>query len=123
MIYVISNRINGCNLALQCQLAHSYWERMRGLLGAPPLQPGQALWLEHCKSVHTFGMTYAIDVVFVDHNLLILKQIYSMKPCRMSGVVWNASATIELPPGTLKKTGTLPGHQLSIDARNLGKAP
>lgn len=41
-------------------------ERRRGLLGRGDLGPNEALWLQRCRSVHTFGMTFAIDVVLLD---------------------------------------------------------
>ncbi len=41
-------------------------ERRRGLLGRAGLDPWQALRLDRCRSVHTFGMRFPIDVVMVD---------------------------------------------------------
>lgn len=47
-------------------VAESRRERMRGLRGQPGLDPNEGLLLEHCRSVHTFGMRFAIDVVLLD---------------------------------------------------------
>jgi uncharacterized membrane protein (UPF0127 family) len=41
-------------------------ERRRGLLDRDALRPDEALWLSRCRSVHTFGMRFAIDVVLLD---------------------------------------------------------
>jgi len=43
-------------------------ERRRGLLRRDRLGPDEALWLSRCRSVHTFGMRFPIDVVLLDRN-------------------------------------------------------
>ena len=116
MPQVIINAANGCRVASQVAVAHTLWERTRGLLGAPPLQPGQALVIERCHAVHTFGMTYPIDVAFIDRNMIVLNEIHSMPPCRMSRVVWGAHQAIELPAGSLSRTRTYPGHRLVLES-------
>ena len=44
------------------------WDRMRGLLGRKQLDEEQGLWISPCPSVHTIGMRYPIDVVFLDSD-------------------------------------------------------
>ena len=41
-------------------------ERMRGLRDRKWLAPDHALLLPRCRSVHTFGMSFPIAVVFLD---------------------------------------------------------
>src|SRR5436190_20293849 len=43
-------------------------ERARGLLGRSGLDPDEGLLLEHTRSVHTFGMRFAIDAVLLDRD-------------------------------------------------------
>src|SRR3989338_3623718 len=114
--YEIVNCTNNRNLCLQAKLATNCWERLRGLLWSQPLVPGHGLIIPHCHSVHTVGMTYPIDVLFIDRNLLVLHVIHSMQPCRLSRIVPKADRVIELPAGTLKRTGTYPSHQLILRA-------
>lgn len=40
--------------------------RLRGLAGLPGLPPGLALHLPRTRSVHTFGMRFALDLVWLD---------------------------------------------------------
>ena len=47
-------------------VAESRRERVRGLRGQSSLDPNEGLLLERCRSVHTFGMHFAIDVVLLD---------------------------------------------------------
>ena len=113
--YSIINATNGRNLSSQAKLTTNYWQRMRGLLGTQSLQEGHGLVIDHCYSVHTFGMTYAIDVAFITRNLLILHEIHSMKPCRISRLVMRSYAVIELPAGTLLRSDTSVGDQLRFE--------
>ena len=49
------------------EIAGTYAERMRGLLGRAAYEGG--LVLPHTRSVHTMGMRFAIDVAFLDLRL------------------------------------------------------
>jgi uncharacterized membrane protein (UPF0127 family) len=83
--------------AIELKVTESVLERMRGLLGSS-LVFGQGLLLRPCNMVHTFGMRYAIDVVFVSRRGLVMK-IYSKVPARRICLCIGAYAVIELPAG------------------------
>lgn len=74
-------------------------ERIRGLRGRPPLQQGHALIIPRARQVHTFGMTYPIDVVFCDSKWKVRHVASVMQPGRISKWVWGAYYAIELPAG------------------------
>ena len=77
-------------------------ERARGLLGRPALEWGQALWIEPCNNVHTFGMRYALDLAFLDALGVVKKLVRDVQPLRMSGA-WGARATVEMRSGQLER--------------------
>src|SRR5690606_32442088 len=60
------------------------WSRMRGLLGRARLADGarQALWLVPCGSVHTAGMGYPLDIVFLDRGGRVLDCCEGVRPWR-----------------------------------------
>lgn len=87
------------------------WDRMRGLLGRPPLQPGEGLWIEPCASVHTFGMGYPLDLAFVDGQGRVKKLVHALSPLRLSGAV-GARATLEAAAGQLAAFHLSVGDQL-----------
>ena len=76
------------------------WERLRGLLGRPMLGAGQALLIDPCPSVHTLGMAYSLDLVFLDARYRVLKVVEKLPPSRWASAA-GARATLELAPGTL----------------------
>ena len=87
------------------------FERMRGLLGSPPLKPGQALLIEPCNAIHTFGMAYPLDIVFVDSKGEVLKLFRRLPQLRMVKA-FGARMTIELAPGEIDRIGFVVGDRL-----------
>jgi uncharacterized membrane protein (UPF0127 family) len=57
-------------------------ERARGLLGRSRLEPTEGLLLEHSRSVHTFGMRFAIDVILLDRQQRVIA-VVPMAPGRV----------------------------------------
>ena len=60
-------------LAISLEVADSGAKRNKGLLGRKELSPGEGLWILPCQSVHTFGMQFAIDLVYLDRKHRIRK--------------------------------------------------
>lgn len=87
-------------------MAASLWARMRGLLGHAPLEPGEGLLLKGEKAIHTIGMTFPIDVLFLNRAGRVVHLMTCVPPLRLSPMVWRAAHVLELPPGTIDQTGT-----------------
>lgn len=94
-------------------VADSWWRRLRGLLARSCLEDGEGLLLLECGSVHTVGMTYPIDVVFLDARGRVVHSIPRLGPCRIGLGGPEAVHTLELPAGRLAATRTMPGDRLS----------
>ncbi len=87
------------------------WERLRGLLGAAPLEADAGLWIVPCNSVHTAFMGEAIDVVFIDRRLCVARVVPALRPWRMAGTL-RAHSTLELPAGRAAAAGLAVGRRL-----------
>jgi uncharacterized protein len=68
---------------IRMHLAHTWRARLLGLGLMPYLDPDEALVIPHCTSVHTFGMRFPIDVVFVDRDWLPIYIEYDVGPRRV----------------------------------------
>lgn len=112
----IRNLTRGSELASAARAARGFWSRLRGLLGRSSLQPGEALVLEPCSSIHTAFMRFAIDVVYVDRSARVVKVVSNLKPFRLSGALRGARSAIELPAGTAAASGTVKGDQLAFES-------
>lgn len=113
----VANETRGTDLANQAELADTWLRRLVGLLGRSGLPAGGGLIIEPCSSVHCVGMRFTIDVLFVDKDGIVL-YARTLRPQRFSPMVRRARRAIELPEGTIGRTGTLPGDRLL-----LSKAP
>ena len=58
---------------LDVMVADNALTRMRGLLARPPLGRGQGLLIKPCNMIHTLGMVYPIDVVFLGRDGVVLR--------------------------------------------------
>lgn len=95
-------------------VAASVWARLRGLLGHRPLRPGEGLLLRGEKAIHTIGMSFPIDVLFLDRSGRVVHLHHSMVPLRASPFVFRAADVLEMPAGTLERTGTRVGDEIEL---------
>lgn len=114
-LYRVINRDRGTVLAERARMARDARERMKGLLGSDALRPGEALILRPCFQVHTFGMRYPLDVLFLDGRGTVVRMIRSLPPGRLSPLVLRARVAVELPAGVLEETGTGPGDRVAFE--------
>jgi uncharacterized membrane protein (UPF0127 family) len=112
--FIVLNRSRGTLLASKVLLADTPHARRVGLLKRESLQEGEGLWIFPTQAIHTFGMRFSIDVVFMD-SLLFVKRIYrALPPWRLTTFVWGAQSVLELTSGSLASTGTMVGDQLQF---------
>ena len=110
----IFNLTRSAVLAEQAKIATSLGQRMKGLLGKPSLVANEALVLKPCTAIHTFFMRFAIDVLFLDKNMRIIRLIQNMLPNRLSPAVWSSQMVIELPAGRINQTYTQIGDTIEL---------
>ena len=108
------NLRTGKPLGDRVERAVSFRARSRGLLGRPSLEGGEGLWIEPCASIHMFFMRFAIDAVFVDSEGRVVRSIENLKPWRIAFGGRHARAVIELPAGTVSRSGTQLGDTLEL---------
>jgi uncharacterized membrane protein (UPF0127 family) len=101
-------------LATKVHKADNFLTRLVGLLKRTRIGPEEALWLIPSKGIHTIGMKFPIDVVFLNKKNLVIGLISEMGPYRISAVRLRSHSVLELPKGTLKKSRTEIGDQLEI---------
>lgn len=110
----IRNATRNTVLGERVAVAETSLSRMKGLLGKKGLDPGTGLLIFPTQAIHTVGMRFPIDVVFVDRNWKVTHVRSTMVPYRMTAS-WRARCVIELPPGVITQTSTAVGDQLSVE--------
>ncbi|HSW50972.1 MAG TPA: DUF192 domain-containing protein [Bryobacteraceae bacterium] len=115
----IRNLTRGNILAGQAEIADTSRKRRVGLLKHDSLPSGHGLWITPCEGVHTFGMKFPIDVIFLDRAKKVLKIRAGMGPRRIS-LCLRAHSVLELPAGTAAAAETRAGDQLEFSAAAAG---
>ena len=101
-------------LASNVTIAKTWWSKMAGLLGRSHLPANEGLLLPGCRSIHTCGMRFAIDAVFVDRGWQVVALKPNLVPWRLVWPVWKAWGVIELASGSLQHTDVKAGDWLRL---------
>ena len=109
----ISNLTRQMELAYCVEVADHGAKRRKGLLGRDQLPTGGGLWIVPCEAVHTFGMRFAIDLVYVDRNMRVKKVKSSVPPWRLSACL-SAHSVLELASGAIRASHTETGDKLGF---------
>jgi uncharacterized membrane protein (UPF0127 family) len=110
----VHNPSRETTLADRAHIADSSKTRKTGLLKHDQLEPGEGLWITPCEGVHTVGMKFPIDVLFLDKRRKVVKIRASMPRWRIAACLW-AHSVLELPSGTAAATKTTRGDQLEFE--------
>ena len=103
---VVENTTRTALLVERLMLALGPLGRLRGLLGRPALEPGEGMLLRPCRQVHTFFMTFPIDVLFLDRDGVVVALTPDLSPWRASPLCGAAYGVLELLSGEAQRTGT-----------------
>jgi len=85
---------------VRAEVAESFAERTRGLIGRASLEPGTGLLIKKCNCIHTFFMRFAIDATFLDGEGNVVKIVRDIRPWRLwvwGG--WRARQVLETAAG------------------------
>ena len=110
------NRTRQVKLATALAVANTHWSRLRGLIGLAPddFHSGAGLWITPCHGVHTLGMGFPIDVLYLASDLKIIDIKPAVQPWRFAPVRQQSASVLELPCGTAAETRTAIGDTIEI---------
>lgn len=112
---VINQSRDGRVLIQRLHLAVRFGGRLRGLLWRPALGPGDGMLLMPCNAVHTFFMSYPIDVLFLDEQGGVHELVTDLAPWRLTSMYGQAVATLELAAGGAARGQTTAGDRLVFE--------
>ena len=113
MMVALMNERTRQPVATSVEIAATRKSRRRGLLGRDGLDEASAMLLAPCTAVHTVGMRFAIDVVFVDRQGYAVKVVRGLRPWRIA-LAAGGRAVIEMAAGSLRWGQVLPGDRLYL---------
>ena len=100
------------------EIAEDARARRRGLLGRSRIEG--ALVLRPCRQVHTIGMQVPIDVIWCDRDGRVLR-VATMRPWRVSRVVWRARFVIEAEAGASARWKLALGDTVEVSDNEAGE--
>lgn len=105
---------DGVVICERLYIASSWLQRLRGLLFYRPLRQSEGLWITPCRSIHTLGMRYALDVLFIDRNGCVRAVHTNVKSGRARSGPRMPLDTLELPAGRAESLALRVGDELAV---------
>jgi uncharacterized membrane protein (UPF0127 family) len=112
--YCVFNQTRESFLALDVTLADTHFTRMKGLLGRLRLKSGEGVWIAPSQGIHTFGVRFAIDLIYLDADCRVIETIESFGTFRISPLRIKCASVLELPTRTIYCSHTQVGDRLLI---------
>ena len=81
-------------LGVKAQVARTFAERARGLIGRPRPAKGEGMLIEKCNAIHTFFMKYPIDATFLDRDGNVVKSVRGIPP--WTPIVWGGFRAVKV---------------------------
>jgi uncharacterized membrane protein (UPF0127 family) len=106
------NLSNETVVASNVNEAFTFFRRLRGLMFTEKLHSGSGLHIKPCRSVHTYFMKYAIDILYVNASGTVVAIDEGLQPGKVGRRCKEAVAVVELPVGVVKATKTEVGHNV-----------
>src|SRR6202142_4652711 len=116
----VYNKTRETFVATEASVADSYFRRLVGLLGKTKrwARLGRGLWIVPSRGVHTIGMMFPIDLIFLSKEKEVVHVEEHLRPFRISAVSLKATSVLELPAHTVYRTGTQVGDRMEIARLN-----
>lgn len=96
------------------RLADTFVTRLFGLLGKKGMQPGEGLLIKPSSGVHTFGMSFPIDIVALDRTYRVVGAWTNIGPWRIRGLSLKTRSVLELPAGQIERSKIVAGDELVL---------
>jgi len=112
----VYNKTRETFVATEAAVADDYFRRLIGLLGKTSswAKLGRGLWIVPSRGVHSIGMLFPIDLVFLSKDKKVVHVEEHFRPFRVSRVSLKATSVLELPVHTIYRSGTRVGDTLDI---------
>ena len=112
--YCVYNATRECFLSLSVTAADTMFARLRGLIGKLKLKSNEGIWVVPSKAIHTLGVLFPIDLIYLDKDLRVIHVVEHFPCFRIAPLRAQAESVLELPTHTIYSSQTQPGDQLLI---------
>jgi len=113
-VLCVYNRTRESFLSLSVTAADTHLSRLKGLLGRVRLKNDEGIWVSPCQGIHTFGLFFPIDVIYLDEDYRVVEIIEDLGTFRITPIRTKSASVLELPTRTVYSSHTQIGDQLVI---------
>jgi len=113
--YRIINMRTGAIIAEKAKITQNFKERSVGLLNRKSLEPGEALLIKPCNSIHTFFMRFPIDVAFLNKEGKVVGIVKNIGAWRLASCIFKGYMTLEMPKGCIDAHGIKTGDFIKLE--------
>lgn len=99
---------------MKIRIADSFVKKLVGLIPLPELKEDEGLFFPNTKQIHTFFMTYYIDVLYLDKDGRILFIESNLKPWKIGKKIKDAQGILELKGSTANKLNLKIGYKINL---------
>ena len=104
--------VRGDDVLCSVEVAVAHAARVRGLLGRDGIEG--SLLLPRCRSVHTIGMRFPIDIAFLDRDGRVMGMVMPMRPWRVGRARLKARQVLEAEAGAFDRWRIAVGDVLEV---------
>ncbi len=94
--------------------ANHFFSRLAGWLGRHGPVDDELLQLTPCRAVHTWGMSFPIDILFLNTDSRVLVALSEVPPNRVTSPQAKAVRVLEAPAGFIQREGIRLGDKVLI---------
>lgn len=112
--YCVFNKTRESFLSLSVVAADTHLKRLRGLVGRLRLKSDEGIWVIPSQGIHTIGVLFAIDLVYLDAQHHVIQLAESFGTFRIGPIRRHCASVLELPTRTIYSSQTAVGDELLI---------
>jgi uncharacterized membrane protein (UPF0127 family) len=112
--YCVFNKTRESFISLNVDAADTHFTRFRGLLGRMRLRSDEGIWVVPSYGVHTIGVPFSIDLIYLDDKYKVIDLIESLGSFRIGPVRLQCVSVLELPSRAIYSSQTQVGDELLI---------
>jgi uncharacterized protein len=112
--FYVYNETRQSFLSLGVSIADTFITSLKGLLGKRKLRNDEGLWVIPSQGIHTIGVLFPIDLVYLDANRKVIHLVEHLRPFRFAPIKTSCESVLELPIRTICRSDTRIGDSFVI---------
>lgn len=116
--YCVYNTTRETFLSLGVDAADTTLTRLKGLIGRLKLMGDDGLWVVPSRGVHTIGVTFALDLIYLDADSRVIHILESFPPFHVAPLIAQAASVLQLPTHSIYTSHTQVGDWMLVCMAN-----